>query len=100
MSEGSAETVYSRQNRHCRSANSIIVTGAPALPRTLSFCGIPLNSATVAAVPGAFAGAGAAGVVPPAAGSVAAGAAVVVGVALFESFDPTTLVTIRAAAMP
>src|SRR5947207_14455424 len=41
---GSTLAVYSRQNGHWRSANSVMVTDARGLPSTTPCCGIPLNS--------------------------------------------------------
>jgi uncharacterized protein len=47
---GKTFCVYCLQNGHWRSANSVTVTGARGLPRTMPCCGIPSSSAFVDAV--------------------------------------------------
>src|SRR4051812_19821565 len=49
--DGSCVSADSRQNGHCRSANSVTRTGALAVPRVVPFCGIPAKSAVVALAP-------------------------------------------------
>src|SRR5919107_1913503 len=48
---GSCVSAESRQNGHCRSANSVTWTGAPVVPSAVPFCGTPANSAVVALAP-------------------------------------------------
>src|SRR5215471_9704886 len=95
-STGSVFSVYSRQNGHCGSANSIIVVGAFGSPRTFRVCGMPLKSATVSAAPGAFATGG--GFEPGVVGVVVV---VVVGAgdAFVVPLDPRALTSINATAI-